>query len=248
MLTVDLDRLGIRPGDRVLDLACGAGRHSFALYRRGVRVVALDRDPGQVATTAEWLDAVRAEDDLPESARAHALVGDAYRLPFPDRAFDAVVAAEVLEHLTDDVDAMAEIARVLRPGGRVAVSVPRYGPERICWALSRAYHEVDGGHVRIYRRGQLEGRLRSVGLRPTGREHAHGLHAPYWWLRCLVGHDREDALPVRWYHRLLVWDLEQRPWVTRAAERVLDPVIGKSVVVYLTKPAEPEVEDGRAAA
>ena len=62
------------------------------------------------------------------------------------------MASEVLEHIPDDVTAMAEIARVLKPGGRVAVTVPRYGPERICWALSDEYHANEGGHIRIYRR------------------------------------------------------------------------------------------------
>ena len=57
-----------------------------------------------------------------------------------------------------------------------------------------------------------------------------------------------DSAAVRAYHRLLVWDLTERPWLTRTAERLLDPVIGKSLVVYAEKPAlpaavsEPELE------
>ena len=101
------------------------------------------------------------------------MVGDAYRLPFPDGAFDVVVISEVLEHIPDDRDAIAELDRVLRPGGTLAVTVPRWWPERICWALSDAYHQVEGGHIRIYRRRQLLGRLRERSLRaaraPTTR-------------------------------------------------------------------------------
>src|SRR6202021_2633687 len=81
--------------------------------------------------------------------------GDALRLPFPSGSFDRVIAAEVLEHIPDDRRALAELARVLRPGGTIAVTVPRWYPELINWVLSDDYHLVPGGHVRIYRRSEL---------------------------------------------------------------------------------------------
>jgi hypothetical protein len=144
----------------------------------------------------------------------------------------------VLEHIPDDVTAMAEIFRVLKPGGRMVMTVPRYGPERICWALSDEYHANEGGHIRIYTKPVVRSRLSSVGLVPGATHHAHALHAPFWWLKCAAGVDNDNAL-VRAYHRLLVWDLTKRPWITRTAERVLDPVFGKSLVVYADKPAAP---------
>src|SRR5207248_11185346 len=109
-------------------------------------------------------------------------------------------------------------------------------PERVCWALSDAYHQVDGGHVRIYRTGQLVRRLRAAGLRPVHRSWAHALHSPYWWLKCAVGVDRQHHPLVDAYHRFLAWDLMRRPWSTRLAERLLNPVLGKSLVLYLVKP------------
>jgi hypothetical protein len=69
--------------------------------------------------------------------------------------------------------------------------------------------------------------------------HAHALHSPYWWVKCAVGPDRNDALLPSMYHRFLVWDLMRRPFVTRVAEGLLNPVLGKSVVMYLTKFPEP---------
>ncbi len=238
MLTVDLDRLGVRPGDRVLDLGCGAGRHAFAAYRAGGRVVALDRSPAELVEAATMFAAMRLAGEVPPRASATALRGDAYALPFADDSFDCVLAAEVLEHLPDDERAMRELVRVLRPGGTVAVTVPRWGPERVCWALSDAYHQVEGGHVRIYRGDQLAGRLQRAGLLPEDSDHAHALHAPYWWLKCAVGVDRDDHPLVRAYHALLVWDLVRRPWLTRTLERLLDPVLGKSLVLYLRKPEQ----------
>jgi hypothetical protein len=125
---------------------------------------------------------------------------------------------------------------VLRPGGTMAITVPRYGPELVNWALSDEYHNVPGGHIRIYRRSQLLGRLRAAGLEVLGTGHAHGLHSPYWWLKCAVGTTNEDHVLVRAYHRLLVRDIVEAPRATRLADRVLSPLIGKSVVVYLRRP------------
>jgi hypothetical protein len=140
-----------------------------------------------------------------------------------------------MEHVPADTVALDELVRVLRPGGTIAITVPRWFPELVCWALSDEYHNRPGGHVRIYRRSALERRMRASGLDVTGGHHAHGLHSAYWWLRCAVGVDNEDNRFVAAYHRFLVWDIEQRPFVTRAAEAVLTPLMGKSLVVYGTK-------------
>ncbi len=237
MLTVDYHRLGVRPGDRLLDLGCGFGRHAYQAARLGAEVVALDAGADEVRSVLDTFGAMAEAGEIDiDKARVGAVRGDALRLPFPDASFDRVIASEVLEHIPDDEAAMAELARVLRPGGSMAVTVPRCGPEFVNWALSNEYHDVPGGHVRIYRRSQLVGRLERTGLAAVGSHHAHGLHAPYWWLRCLVGPTNDTHPAVATYHRLLVWDIEKAPAVTRTADRVLNPLVGKSLVVYLEKP------------
>jgi len=236
MLTVDFDRLGVRRADRALDMGCGAGRHAFELYRRGADVVAFDQDGDELAGVLELFGAMREAGEVPLDAEADIKQGDALALPFADDEFDVVVAAEVLEHIPDDTGAMAELARVLRPGGTLAVTVPRWLPEQVCWRLSDAYHEVEGGHVRIYTRRRLVERLTATGLVYEGRGYAHALHSPYWWLKCAVGVDDDRHPLVRAYHRLLVWDLMAKPRLTRVVERLLDPILGKSLVVYLRKP------------
>lgn len=237
MLTADCGRLGVGPGSRVLDVGCGQGRHAFEAHRRGAAVVALDRSPSEVAAAAGMLGAMRLAGEAAAGALGTGVCADALALPFPDGSFDVVMAAEVLEHVPDDRAAMAELARVLRPGGRLAVTVPRWLPEKVCWALDEGYHApaVQGGHVRIYRRRELLDRLTAAGFHPTGSHHAHALHSPYWWLRCAVGIERDQALPVRVYHRFLVWDITRPHRSVRLVERALNPVVGKSLVVYLEK-------------
>jgi len=252
VLTIDYDRLDVRPGMTVLDLGCGEGRHAFEAFRRGAHVVAVDWGRSEVETTKRWLGAIAEAGEAGRvgdgtAARYEVVRGDLTALPFPDGAVDRVIASEVLEHIPDDAAAFAEIARVVRPGGRVAVTVPRYWPERVCWALSDAYHANEGGHVRIYRGDVLRARLTAAGLTPDGGHHAHALHSPYWWLKCAVGVDNDTAA-VRAYHRMLVWDLMQRPRVTRTIERLLDPLLGKSLVVYAARPPAPAREEQAAAA
>ncbi len=244
MLTVDYDRLGLRFGERVLDLGCGFGRHAFEAARRGAQVVALDAGATELHGVRAMFLAMLAEGELdPVRCHAGAVRGDARRLPFADASFDRVIAAEVLEHIVDDVGAMSELVRVLRPGGTLAVTVPRCGPELVNWLLSDAYHDVPGGHVRIYRRSTLVRRVSACGVVAVDRHHVHGLHSPYWWLRCLVGPADDAHRLVAAYHRLLVWEIVKRPLLTRLAARVLDPLIGKSLVVYFQKPALARIAD-----
>ena len=240
MLTVDFDRLALRAGERVLDLGCGFGRHAYEAMRRGGSVVACDLGLAELKEVLSVYAAMREADELPDGVACMSVNGDGTKLPFVDAAFDRVMASEVLEHIPDDEAAFAELARVLRPGGTLAITVPAWLPERVCWALSDDYHApaVVGGHVRIYTEPELRTKLRAAGLQPGGAHHSHSLHSPYWWLRCAVGPNRpiDDNALVRAYHRLLCWEIERQPALLRYASRALDPLIGKSLVVYAHKP------------
>jgi SAM-dependent methyltransferase len=236
MLTVDFARLPISQGTWLLDLGCGAGRHAFEAARLGARVVALDMDRGELSQVAAITAAMDEAGELPAGASITPAAGDATRMPFPDDSFDLVIASEVMEHIPADQNALDEVARVLRPGGVAAVTVPAWLPERVCWLLSDDYHNVPGGHVRIFTRAELEAKIRRSGLLVGGHHHAHALHSPYWWLKCAVGVHDDDHPLAKAYHKLLVWDIMRKPALTRRADQVLNPLIGKSLVVYATKP------------
>ncbi|GAA1460902.1 class I SAM-dependent methyltransferase [Williamsia maris] len=237
MLTVDFDRLGVTAGTKAIDIGAGQGRHSYEMFRRGADVIAFDQSDSDMAEVSEMFDAMIAEEQVPASAKARTEVGDALHLPYADNAFDVVLMSEILEHVPADTDAIAEMARVLAPGGHAAVTVPRYWPEKVCWAFSDQYHANEGGHVRIYKASELAAKVSAAGLEVVGTDHRHALHAPYWWLKCAVGVENNDNPLVKAYHKLLVWDMMSAPAATRLTERALNPLVGKSVVLYLHKPA-----------
>jgi SAM-dependent methyltransferase len=235
MLTVNYDRLGVKAGDYLLDMGCGAGRHAYEAARRGAKVVALDMDDVEVKTTAGLLLAMQENGDIPSPGLGMTSVGNALKLPFADGAFDRVIASEILEHIPTDTIAMEELARVVRVGGTLGITVPRWGPELINWALSDEYHNQPGGHIRMYRQGVLTQRLRDAGLTVTGVASTHGLHSPYWWLKCAVGVQNDTHPLVKAYHQVLTWQITDNPLPLRVAEAVTAPFIGKSIVVYARK-------------
>ncbi len=231
MLTVDFRRTPLRAGNRILDVGCGSGRHMGETVRRsGTLTVGTDIHRKDLLDARKRLSELNAMGEIRGGCALAA--ADITTLPFPDHAFDLVICSEVLEHVPDHRAAIAELVRVLKPGGGIVISVPRYYPEKICWILSKAYRSTPGGHIRIYGRKAMENLIMESGVALRECCHAHSLHVPYWWLRCLLGLERSDALPVRAYHRFLLWDMMRRPWITRFLDRLLNPVLGKSVVFY----------------
>ena len=235
MLTARFRHLALERGNRVLDLGCGEGRHVHGLHMiGGLDVVGVDMDDAALDKAREGLSTLPPrKDDDPFTTRF--LAGDATALDFPDDAFDAVICSEVLEHLPDYNAALAEIRRVLKPEGRLCITVPHAWPERICWQLAPppdGYPFQPGGHIRIFDQTDLRYSVEQHGFRLTRRHHAHGLHTPYWWLKCAFWSRREDHPMVTAYHDFLVWDLMKRPWLTRGLDALLSPVMGKSLVMY----------------
>jgi demethylmenaquinone methyltransferase / 2-methoxy-6-polyprenyl-1,4-benzoquinol methylase len=126
-----LDAVDPRPGERVLDVATGTGLVAFELVRRGCEVVGLDQSEQMLAAARRRLG---QHPDL--TGRLTLVRGEAERLPFADAAFDALTFTYLLRYVDDRAATMRELARVLKPGGRVGMvefGVPTSGPLRIAW-------------------------------------------------------------------------------------------------------------------
>ena len=128
MLTIRFDQLDLQPGDMVLDVGAGFGRHVFECARRGANVVALDYAEDEVVQTRATLGGMVDAGEIDIDRFKGVLRGDATRLPFADGSFDVVITSEVLEHIQNDVAAISEMVRVLKPGGTFAATVPAWLP------------------------------------------------------------------------------------------------------------------------
>lgn len=232
MLTIDFEKLGLADGDRILDLGCGVGRHVITSYTlKNVQAVGVDLCHADLMTARDRFTDEFEEKDNPGKSFGLS-VGNALNLPFANNCFDKVICSEVLEHIPDYKSVLKEIKRILKPGGILAASVPRYFPEWICWKLSEDYHNEEGGHIRIFKEEELRGAIEDEGFACFGKHGAHALHVPYWWLQCLFWSKRERSKIIKAYHRMLVWDLIKKPWITQTIDKILNPVFGKSVVMY----------------
>ena len=232
LLTVDLDRLRVDPGQLLLDAGCGEGRHCFGALERGARVVGVDLDRPSLQRAAGALRFRGHE----KGALAAMLQGDAFHLPFADATFDRVICAEVMEHVHDYRGAARELARVTKPGGRVAVTIPTATSERLYLRLGDDYFESPGGHIRIFRPRELARGLASAGLATEGVGFAHAFHTPYWALRSVAGLPHADASRLVRAYRLFLIRATTSPWLARL-ERWLDYVCPKSLILYARKPA-----------
>jgi len=234
MLTVDYDLMGIKDGERVLDVGCGEGRHSWeACKRNNCLVYALDIEQENLKKAHYALYLMKQKGEV--RGRWLLTRGNITSLPFSDSSFDKIICSEVLEHIIDDHQAIKELVRVLKDDGALAVSVPSYLPETICWKLSGDYHGKPGGHIRIYKTSEIVSKLQqhNLGLFAVRRKHA--LHSFYWILRSLFGVTNEKALIPALYHKFLVWDIYKRSQPVRLIDNFLNKFFSKSLVLYARK-------------
>lgn len=234
MLTIDLGFMQTGEGELVLDIGCGEGRHSWEACKQSkccVYGVDIDETSLKKAHYAFYL-----LDEKGELKGNWALLrADITRLPFKDSAFNRIICSEVLEHVHDDIAAIRELARVLKDDGTLAISVPSYLPEAICWRISRSYYDHPGGHVRIYKANELVAKLKQSNLNVFAKRRKHALHSFYWILKCLFGVNNDKALLPSLYHRFLVWDIYHNPRLIRILETALDRFFSKSLVLYARK-------------
>lgn len=238
MLTIDFEFMQAGDGERVLDIGCGEGRHSWELCKRSkCCVYGADIDETSLKKAHYAFYLLEKQGELKGAwtlTRA-----DITSLPFKANTFDKIVCSEVLEHVPDDIAAIRELVRVLKDNGAVAISVPSYLPEAVCWRIDRNYYDHPGGHVRIYKERELITKLEENSLNVYAMRHKHALHSFYWILRCLFGVNNEKVLLTSIYYRFLVWDIYHNTRPVRILESILDRFFSKSLVLYARKTSSP---------
>jgi ubiquinone/menaquinone biosynthesis C-methylase UbiE len=228
MLTVDFDKLAVQKDNLVLDAGCGFGRHSMEFLSRGADVVSMDLDIESLRKTRFSMAELKKNGNLSPSFIAN--VGDALQLPFRDDTFDRIICSEVMEHVNDDNRACEELARVLKKGGRIAITVPTTFSELGYFLLTHEYFTSPGGHVRIYLPSQLAKIMRNNGLEIYGVGFKHSFHTFWWIIRSVVGlHNAEHPI-TKAYHKFLHLGLFS-PFM-RKIELFFNWFFPKSLVLY----------------
>ena len=231
MLTVDFRHLPLREKDLVLDAGCGEGRHTFHCFRSNCSILGVDLDKKSLLKARWVLAQMKKRRD--GNGRVLFLRGDALRFPFRTGTFDKIICAEVIEHVRDDRLGIAELARILKPRGIIAITVPTTMTERIYNKLSDEYFRTPGGHIRIVNPKEMAACMEENHLRVYAVSFAHAFHTPYWMLRCLAGlHDEKARIPAA-YRQFLHLSLFSQP--LRIIEKVLNYFFPQSIVLYAQK-------------
>ncbi len=233
--SIDPGLLNVRREHRVIDLGCGTGRHVLELSKGYGTVLGADLSREDLRVGRYLLEIMRRRGEV--RAKVHWLRTAGERLPFVDGAFDRVICTETLEHVADDGALARELARVMKPGGILAVSVPDEFSEKIFWKLSRNYRTHVGGHVRIYRRRDIVDLLRGVGLQPYAVRYRHSLETLYWLSHIAFWSDWGKQGPItRAFRRVLDSERARGSRIVTAIDDIGNRILPKSIVVYSRKP------------
>jgi len=235
MLTVDFQRLPLQRGDFVLDAGCGEGRHVFECFRHDCSILGVDLSQQSLLKARYVLGEMKARKEA--NGRVLLLRGNALRFPFSAGTFDKIICAEVIEHVDDDRLGITELGRVLKPGGRIAVTVPTLFTEYVYDFLSKEYFRTPGGHVRKVIPQELARSMEHNGLRVYAVGFAHAFHFPYWMLRCLFGLHCEKAVLPLVYRKFLHLSLFSKP--LRFLEKLCNYFFPKSIILYAQKAQKP---------
>jgi len=146
--------LNPQKGEKILDIACGDGELSLRIAAKGGEVHGIDMSVQGIASAKRLAGIAKIKCEF--------AVGDAERLPYQDGFFDKVVCSSSLEHFKDDAQSLSEMKRVLKPGGRVILTVDSF-TYPIAPAL-KEHHRKMCAVEHYYTREDMAGALQNAGL------------------------------------------------------------------------------------
>jgi 2-polyprenyl-3-methyl-5-hydroxy-6-metoxy-1,4-benzoquinol methylase len=178
---------GLAPGARVLDVGCGRGVLLSEIARRGFEAHGVERSE----------EAARGADPRARIHIAPSLADAA----LPASSFDEVIVWHVLEHLRDPRATLAEIHRVLRPGGTLIVAVPNFSSAQARWAGAAWFHLDLPRHLHHFPVAALRGLLEESGFRCAATHHFSLRQNPFGWIQSAL--NRDASLPRNGLYTLL---------------------------------------------
>lgn len=228
--TIDFDVFEIEPGEIMLDLGCGTGRHSLCKKITGATIIPLDVDEESLNEIKYTLG---NSEQFHNGNKIHLLRGEALHLPFPDESIDKVVCSEVLEHIHEYENCLSETWRVLKPSGELAVSVPTRFSELIYDYFAEEYLGKPKGHVHVFSKDKLISEIEKKGFEIWKTDTGHSLHFFYWFLRSIFGIEEENNLLPKAYHSFLEKADGSPFW--KSVEDSLNNLFPKSLIIYAQK-------------
>lgn len=228
---IKLKYLGLKKKDKILDIGCSSGTQAIEFAIRGFQVYALDNSLKLINQLRKKIKNKRVV--------CISIVGDATNLPYDDNVFDAVIATEVFEHITDIKEAVRESYRVLRPGGRACFSLPTEFSEK----LFRIIHPTwvkDSGHVSILKLEELICLIKNIGFKIEKVE-KNNFEWSVFWLIHSIFRTRFDytGTPVenKWISKEYkkIWDFLYKMRIAKYLLWVGNKIFPKSYYFYLYK-------------
>ena len=225
---VDLDKLGVAAGDRVVDLGCGEGALAELLAREGLHVTGVEPAEYLRERFTARVGAVDPQSDVVD--------GLADRLPFGDGEVGAGVTTEVMEHVPDPAAALRELHRAMAPGAVLCLSVPTSFTELLFWRLHPRYAE-NATHLRIFTKPELRRLIEVSGFEIVAWEGRNFLPAVMWTFHAALRTPSDHTgqiLGNRWMTRIVDagWHALQLVGLDGPVERVGNRIWPKSWYVY----------------
>lgn len=225
-----IEGFAITEADTLLDIGCGDGGYAGFSARQGAAIILADVD-------AEKIELARQHVEASGAKSVQALVTDANPLPLPDAHVTRVVAMEVLEHVDDPAQFMAELVRVAAPGALFLLTVPDELIETIQTHIAPPVYFEKPNHIRIFKRGELAQLALDAGL-TIERTTQYGFYHSVWW--SLYWACENQPLSPPWHPLIENW---RQTWSTllslpqgKQIKQALDAAMPKSQVVIARKP------------
>jgi SAM-dependent methyltransferase len=228
---IDLDALGVAPSSRILDLGCGNGQFTLPLLARKLAVVSMDLDTPRLREVRESC--------LEEGLEGRVVRANGSHLPCSSQSLDVVVCREMIEHIHEPGAVLDEIRRILRPDGRLCVTVPSAHTERFFQWVDPRWLAM-AGHVHVFTREAMCDLLARHGFEVTEVRGRNFFYSFFWFVHTLVRTTHDGTGRIQDHFALArrvfrFWRMLGEGRLKRGIERVGNAVFPKSNVYYCVK-------------